>query len=234
MWVHAPRYPAPSHPHGMVPLHTTTTGGNGCFPKLLLTLCVRVFCWGLLLQRSTPTGLWKLVLEQVGNSAVYFFTTVFSLHKEKLCAVRGLFTHVVDSNLHCEVGGDSQSVPTPSFVSSFQSFFWKRLPRESKFQFGQQTTKSGGFHPVFLPHEELWQTYTVCSVRRFNSEALNSWIFIAVFKKAFLSLSGNATEPTCENEHYSTILYIQLFGVVILLIIVQCCLYDDVFMLFVW
>ena len=148
--VWSPDTPLPPPPQTPPPLV-----GNRCFPKLLLTLCVRVHCWGLLLQRSTRTGLWKLALEQVGNFAVCFFTTLFSLHKENVCAVRGLFTHVVDSNLHCEVGGDSQSVPTPSFVSSFQSF-WQRLPRESKCQLGRQTPNSDRCHPVFLSlHEYL-------------------------------------------------------------------------------
>lgn len=73
--------PLPPHHYRRHHKHHTT-GGNGCFPKLLLTLCVRVHCWGLLLQRSTRTGLWKLALEQVGNFAVCFFTTIFSLHKK--------------------------------------------------------------------------------------------------------------------------------------------------------
>lgn len=114
----------------------------------------------------------------------------YSVSIKEMCAVRGLFTHVVDSNLHCEVGGDSQSVPTPSFVSSFQ-IFWQRSPRESKCQFGRQNPQLRWFSPrVSLSS----QTYTVCSVL-LNSEALNSWIFIAVFKKAFWNLLGSATEP---------------------------------------
>ena len=136
-----------------------------------------------------------------------------------MCAVRGLFTHVVDSNLHCEVGGDSQSVPTPSFVSSFQSF-WKRLPRESRCQFGRQTPNSDGFHPVFL------SSPISLTVLLFNSEALNSWIFIAVFKKAVLILSGSATES--QMWKWELFNYIQLFGALMFLI-VRCCLFDDVF-----
>ena len=70
----------------------------------------------------------------------------------------------------------------------------------------------------------LWQTYTVCSVL-LNSEALNSWIFIAVFKKAVLILSVCATEP--QMWKWALFNYIQLFGALIFFI-VRCCLYDDV------